>query len=440
MAPQVRLILAIGLILALPFGLIAGGIAWPYSILGQIDAYFFVGYFKHFDQIKQQFPADYRGSRLPWILLGVPMYAVFGPIVGNLALKFAVFYASAFLFLVLARLYVPLWAATLGAILMMTDGLGLRFVGSDYVSAIVNVYGLAAAYLVVLFWRRDRSPFFAFLAGVFTAWMVFSHFLAVALVAALAVLALIEGTARGATFRQYVELALAGSAGAVTATVVLGLTHLAIGYEFWFLGAQIDSSLRLAGVLADWQNRGGHWLTRAWWLTPALLIGAMSLAYVALPWRGWRATIAAAPFSLLAIWLVGSFIAFHWLGLYYLERQFYTVFGIWVLYLAICEQLSAAVHEQRLANQIASALIAAAVVAAVWDTGWFRARVNLTPIGWPLSVGLTACGAVALVLWRMMPRTVGIWPLFIVVLLARPSIELYEAPPEVRLRQGSETR
>ena len=133
------------IIVLLPWLLLIADIGWPFNLLGQADAYYFSGFLRDYPLLAANAPSRnlaYETSRLPWILPGFGLYRMFGPHTANMALKSLVFYATVFAFYFVASRYFGYLFAFAGTVLSGTDGVFLRWIGSDYVSGSVVCYAL----------------------------------------------------------------------------------------------------------------------------------------------------------------------------------------------------------------------------------------------------------------------------------------------------------
>src|SRR5580704_17855047 len=68
---------------------------WTFQGFGDYDAFYYFGHFIHFPHYQKLSPT-YAGERLPWILPGYALVHLLGPIAGELALHFQIWYTSVF--------------------------------------------------------------------------------------------------------------------------------------------------------------------------------------------------------------------------------------------------------------------------------------------------------------------------------------------------------
>jgi hypothetical protein len=69
-----------GIVIAtLPLLLMAGNGAWVWDSTAHFDTNIYIGFFRHYTEFTTPFTENYKSSRLPFVLPGVALYALFPP-------------------------------------------------------------------------------------------------------------------------------------------------------------------------------------------------------------------------------------------------------------------------------------------------------------------------------------------------------------------------
>ena len=96
-------VLAIALVAALPLILLAANSSWIWDNPDFNDTSVYVGFFRRYLEFKLPFIANYKSSRLPWVLPGVALYHALPPAVAHHVLYLAFLVGEAVLLFVFAR-------------------------------------------------------------------------------------------------------------------------------------------------------------------------------------------------------------------------------------------------------------------------------------------------------------------------------------------------
>lgn len=269
-----------GLILALglPLVWILSGWFQLFQPPGWVDPGIYLGYFLGISERIATYGANYFSMRLPFTALGASLYHLFPPeLAQKLLIAFFNSLAALSLFAIVARRH-SIAAGVLASWWLTLNPLWIASITRGYIDGPAMALLLAA---LALLDQRERwaHPRLAIVtAGAFAAGAAFTHPIMVVLfgLAALADIAV----SRPRMKRLGLDMLLL-LAGAVAATVALGLVSQLVGGKFLFFLADNQAFTRsLEGFGSNYRYRLSEWTPTAFRLAPlaaSLVIAALVL-------------------------------------------------------------------------------------------------------------------------------------------------------------------
>src|SRR6516165_9882370 len=418
-------------IVLLPWLLLIADIGWPFNLLGQADAYYFSGFLRDYPLLAANAPSRnlaYETSRLPWILPGFGLYRLFGPHTANLALKSLVFYATVFAFYFVASRYFGYLFAFAGTVLLCTDGVFLRWIGSDYVSGSVVCYSLVSLAFFTQYWRALRKNIYLVLGGFFAACAVLDHLFAATLVLIIAFFHWLQAVRERDAGRQ--DLAAVFTypvVGAIAALLFFGFANVALGREFLFFIPQLRAVAPKSALLETWRQQGRGWISYADWLILPIFVFVYSGGILAGRNALRRSELQKYVFSLLSVVLVLVYFAGNLVGLYFfVERDYYMVFGIGIFYLAITEQLHTYAAGKSILSELIVLVVGLVVVQVLFRLGPLRENIPIAGTTFPVKRAVAILVLMSLLARRINPNYLGASLVIALLLLARANIWMPE--------------
>jgi hypothetical protein len=304
--PIQRWLVAAALLVPALLFLLASRGNWLFDF-GGADNWQYVKYFLAWESgdpaMRAAMDRDYKGSRVPWIVLGHAAYALLGPMAGTVVLHAGVLLLSAlFLYLLVALFFggrVALAIAILAVCLPNFQASGVPGFWNYHGSA-GNLYFLAGLYFTARAFAARRKLVLAALAGA----SLFAAFLTTFIYGALGPMLLAFAWTCWQRFgrQDLVRLLLAALAGAVLATLAFGLASFATGGTFWFFMSQIRFVMRATGNNV-WAEPLAVWLPTAGWLALTLATALASIPFLLAAWRGVPGRNRIALGFVLQFWL-----------------------------------------------------------------------------------------------------------------------------------------
>jgi hypothetical protein len=136
-----------------------------------------------------------------------------------------------------------------------------------------------------------------------------------------------------------------------------------------------------------------------------------------------RSELQRYVFSLLSAVVVVMYFAGNLAGLFFfVERDYYTVFGIGIFYLAITEQLHTFAEGKTVLSDLIVLAIGLAVVEAVFRLGPLRENIPIAGTTFPVKRAVALSVLLSLAAWRINPKYLGASLLTALLLLARAQI------------------
>jgi hypothetical protein len=236
-------VLAITLVAALPLVLLAANSSWIWDNPDFNDTSVYVGFFRRYLEHKLPFTANYKSSRLPWVLPGVALYHWLPAAAAHHVLYLTFLIGEAVLLFMFARRRFGVQVAFLVAAAAVTSTFAHE--RTSYHDQAAGTYLVAA---LVLLERPARWPLLLRLAlagGTFALDVTTD---AVVVVAFGPLFLLFAAAAVGpkATAARWVAAAGALLAGAVGALAVVGALNVALGGPFLFFMEQVEYSRAIA--------------------------------------------------------------------------------------------------------------------------------------------------------------------------------------------------
>jgi hypothetical protein len=234
-----------------------------YSPAGFIDPWIDTGYFTNFPDLVHRFGMPYYPTRLPYILFGVLMYAVFSPVVANFVVNLSILTAGSLaLYCIVARYQGPLVAAATG----------LAFCFNPYVMSTISwdyPDGPAIAFLMLGLWvvlappRRLQGRLGMFAVGSLWAMAGFTNLIAgLIVVPGLVLIAYV----RRFDIRQIVKDGLFVAIGVVITTAFFAILSKQIFGDYRFYQPQFGMFryMDTEGRLQQMWGVGRRWLNTAY--------------------------------------------------------------------------------------------------------------------------------------------------------------------------------
>jgi hypothetical protein len=294
-------------------GATAGVYVWTkaplYNPFGTIDPWLYTALWTNFDQIYDAFPRTYYISRLPWILPGYRLNAIFDARTAALVLHASYFLGGGVLFYVLCRRWLGLVAAAMGYVALIGSQMYFDAHRWDYQEGGVLTYMIGAyAFSIV----RTRSALLRAaslaLGGFFAAAMVTTRIIDGAHLVGLPLLyvAVSADLSWASRLRQFGRDFAAFAAGAVTLVVTCGLFAKAHGEEFLFFMPQVRVVRSTSG---GYNHIPAHvWLPLSpYFWVPLFVILFAAVVLVAGP-KGDR--VARRFLGAATLWLTVEYVAF----------------------------------------------------------------------------------------------------------------------------------
>lgn len=223
-----------------------------------IDPWFYTGSFVNFRYLYQALGGTYYPSRLPWIVPGVAVHAVFGPTVAYFVLHATYYFGGGlFAYLLIRRFFGRAVALASYALLMLTPLFYNAYV-DDYPDGALLTYLFAGGYFGLTASGSRRPWLRSIAAGFFLAAAVGTNLFAGVIIAfLLIVFAFVRIDALRAPRMLVMELAF-GLVGVAALLVACGSFSLAYGGRFLFFMPQI----RELGYLStsSYKTSGAAWV------------------------------------------------------------------------------------------------------------------------------------------------------------------------------------
>jgi hypothetical protein len=238
-----------------------------YSPAGFIDPWVDTGYFTNFADLVHRFGMPYYPTRLPYILFGVLMYALFSPLVANFVINLAILTAgSTALYNIVARHQGRL-VATVTALAFCFNPYVMSTISWDYPDGPAIAFFLLGLWLVLAPPKRLQGRLGVAVIGALWAMAGFTNLIiGLIILPALVLIAYL----RRFDLRQVVEDGFYMAVGVVVTTAIFAIISKQIFGDYRFYEPQFKQFM--------YMNSGGHlqqmWGTGHHWLNTAYRVGA----------------------------------------------------------------------------------------------------------------------------------------------------------------------
>ena len=250
---------------------------WLFDPVGSIDAFKYVGLFFNYD--RQQFfaAADYKVSRLAWVLPGFASYKLFGPLGGHYVLQIT-FIVVSHLFLYLStRLLFTRSVAVITTALFATNSwfhgpIASASGGWNYHNTASLAYYFASLWFVLKATLDGRRRY-SWMAGASMALCVFTSLFMMPFALLLSLLWLASPVGNEETLRGLFRAA----AGGLLTTSALGGLNVALGGRFLFFWPEVIYTLSVARQNI-WFEPAASYVNSGFWLVYPVLTSLLIAA------------------------------------------------------------------------------------------------------------------------------------------------------------------
>jgi hypothetical protein len=257
-------------LLLLPLLLLLINQIWMFNLDGNLDPWFYLGYFIRLKQYLIAFPDAYYGSRLSWILPGYLAYFLFPPFVANYVLHLSFYYLAIFSLYFILKPSAGRRAAFLASVLMGSYAFFLLAIGWDYVDGAGITYFLLTVLMLSWAARKENWTAWMVLSGVFFAALIYTNIVWLLFAPSLLIYYALTNYPHR---RRKTLIKVAAFVGGILAiTLVLGSINYAIEGKFFFFMPSVNFVLGNAGKPNPWRIDWQEWLPRAIWLLLPLVV------------------------------------------------------------------------------------------------------------------------------------------------------------------------
>ena len=258
------------LLLLLPLLLLLINQIWIFNLNGNLDPWFYFGYFIRLKQYLIAFPDVYYGSRLSWILPGYLAYSLFSPLVANYVLHLSFYYLATLSIYFILKPSVGRRAAFLASASMGSYAFFLLAIGWDYVDGAGIAYFLITVLMLSWAARKESWAVWMVLAGVFFGALIYTNLVWLVFAPSLIIYCALTHRPHR---RRKTSIKIAAFVGGILAiTLLLGSINYSIGGKFFFFMPSVNFVLGNAGKPNPWRIDWHEWLPRATWLVLPLIV------------------------------------------------------------------------------------------------------------------------------------------------------------------------
>ena len=267
---QVEVNWEILLLLLLPLLLLLINQIWIFNLNGNLDPWFYFGYFIRLKQYLIAFPDVYYGSRLSWILPGYLAYSLFSPLVASYVLHLSFYYLATLSLYFILKSSVGRRAAFLASASMGSYAFFLLAIGWDYVDGAGIAYFLITVLMLSWAARKESWAVWMVLAGVFFGALIYTNLIWLVFAPSLIIYCALTHRPHR---RRKTSIKIAAFVGGILAiTLLLGSINYSIGGKFFFFMPSVNFVLGNAGKPNPWRIDWHEWLPRATWLVLPLIV------------------------------------------------------------------------------------------------------------------------------------------------------------------------
>ena len=257
-----------------------------FTASGCIDPWIYLGYFRTLGNFKRVlFPHTYYGSRLPWLLPGYLLHAVFPPVLATVVLHLGVLSVGALALFTTLRMTVGARRAFLTSLIFVVNPQVWNAIGWDYVDGVAIAYCLLAMALLTIAATKPKKSWPLVLAGVAIADLVYTNLFWVVLTGLLLLYygALRWSWGRPSPWRLLRDILFGCGSGFLLATLAFCAVNYRLDDSFWFYGPSIRVTFGLVKnnpwYLSPWTTHGlVPWL----WIT--IITAVLAILMLPLHW------------------------------------------------------------------------------------------------------------------------------------------------------------
>ncbi|HLK20849.1 MAG TPA: hypothetical protein VKT81_17980 [Bryobacteraceae bacterium] len=402
-------------LLLLPWLVLIFSSAWIYNAFVGIDQWIYFGYFLNYPRyVSEWFPDRYYGTRLPWVLPGYVLHALFDPKTARYVLHLGFYYIAVFSLYGLLRRAIGSRAALLASVLFGTYSFFLGAIGWDYVDGAGLTYNLLALLCLDRAANSKCPRLWLVASGTAVAAMFYCNAFLVVFLPVLPIFYLYQvhqGFTRPTLFAM-LRLALWGGVGVLLTTVALGTVNYAVGGGFWFYAPSLDFVRSHTSKTNPFFAPGWHWAVRATWLQLPLIALIASSLYVVV--GRLRRTFGPRDlrlfFALQYLTYAGIMMAWHLSGGMGLQGYYYNSYVIPSAFLAIGCVLATRFEGWPASVYWLFLLAVCLAFAASFKLTYLGLAVRIREFGW-FPIGMVM--GIGLVLYSMTRRR---WPVLLLIL------------------------
>ena len=256
------------------------------STPGYLDPWIYYALFQNFDYLYHAFYTAYYTSRLPWIIPGQVVHAVFPSVAAYFVLHVTFILAAGAAVYLLLRKFFGRTIALIGYALLLLNPIFYNAHSDDYPDGAQITYLLLAIAIALLSTESRRPILLMATSGFFAAAAIGTNLFDTFFVAALAICYLVVVSVRPRFLQLLLRDALAFGAGGILLILAVGTYAKTKGGELLFF----MPSVRMARALstANWRLPGYDWMLKEPRVLAAVFLVVIG-AIVLLPWRReWR--------------------------------------------------------------------------------------------------------------------------------------------------------
>ncbi len=327
------------LLLFLPWLLALNNDVWLFDLHGQIDPWFYLGFFLRLEQF---LPGHtyYFGTRLAQIIPGYLAFKFFPPLIAQYLLHISFYYLAVISIYLLLKRTVGSRSALLASVMMGSYGWFLTAIGSNYVDGFGIAYYCAAIYLLVLAAQEKQWKIFLVLSGVFYGLAIHCNLFWIALAPPLVLYYLL------ANFKyrrnSVIYSGLLSLTGVLIATLALGIISILFNGKFLFFLPSVNAALYFLPIKNPWKIGWELWLSNGFWVIFPLITLISGTVLFTLSQFKKIPRIQPINLSLQICFLLSVliFLGFELRGKPILQFYFYTTYLLPSTFIAIGAQLS----------------------------------------------------------------------------------------------------
>jgi hypothetical protein len=334
----------------------------PIAQNGSLDPYVYTGYIHNFVDLFERYGMTYYGVRFGLILPGQLAATVSGDVAGYFALRYVLVLLGGIPFYVLVKQRYGLHAALATYFLWLTSPFLARTVLWDHPDASGVMFLLAAIAFFSI--EHGRRRVLDVTAGMCAGMAIHSNIFASApLSIYLASYVVVWWWRRGSVAHVLGRLL-------VIAAGVAAVSAFGAAYYWWRIGhadiftITLETAAGLAGGgMEDYRTPGIAWIARRWWvLTPALVVGPMTLVFVRMRGSFYETVIWMCLTGTTAFYAISQFL----LHADFLELFYYFSYTLPIVFLSLASIIGYVWNECDRRTRVVCAMLLLASAAGPW--------------------------------------------------------------------------